>query len=1218
MQYKVSTNVSPYYPVKLPIPMTSICYSLISLLGEWKEKKFHIDKSIPGYLNMTLGQIFKQTPSSLDTLISCKYRDLNRNILIEVNNGTECTKLFKVVKYKMQGYICYKYEWHQSDQYSYHALVNSLYEPREIYHLNINDPLNDQYLFYPIMHLNDLPVDDRLFDQQGYKLSNAMYHLTFDLYESQSLKFPYETNCAETTKLTCYLNCVDNKFKSDGLIHDSSPVIENTSKDNLKPALIGSSPENVKKRSYCHNCCQYDACNYDLVTTYISPAYPSDEKMNIVIETVDKPITKILYVSALDLNDYLTQMASLIGIYIGFSFVALRKPFHFDENINLHSLHHKIKLYSSVVSRILASNVKIFPTYVKKDEPSRLELTKHLYILGDLLKLVIFALFLWQIIIVCQNYFSYPTEINFKLTINFPIIIPTLTLCLPLEDLFGIKELKEVNEFNFNEKFLQRDTLLNFTLKQFFEKTVTEEIIGDCLLRDWTENYKRFTRFDQSKCLKFFNITKLFYNQKTCLMIVPSQPKKKRYQTEVRFSPKSPGLIYGIIGFEKYFEDELYILTHLSNKISSNSIEYIVTARKRKSKNMILISNREYDMELLEPPYDTFCNKKSGSNSCFQKCQAKLLSKFERVSYVSTETRDLPYEILSYTDLLDEKMNEEWKKIESHCKKICWQQPCDYILSLTYLDDQIMMENLNESEIMFALNLPSYPKCEITAVASYSFYDLVYQIFCCCSFWLGFSILDLNPFAILVEKKKEKAQKFLIEKFIALAWLVGKLSSSFNSNSFYKKPKRRLRELLIDYIIYSLAIVAFTSHSIYSMKIYLIYPSNINIYVSLDQGTDLDMYLCLDTAELLARKMNLNQKFDGLEEKAVLLNATIASLFDETPRGDEIIEQCAHWGIDARQGKVKNMSLISDRVLFECKNTTLCREIFAVRKFIFQNFMCYGIRPRNYTYWDRIQMKNTLHHQKTSFEVSVNNSLLTNRYSVVAGRSNLVPFTSSNFSPNIIKDLNYSIYDISYLILNQSVLPSPYAHDGFIPFMFDRCLNTCVNDKMLKYNLTLSRRFKDSSNVSFITYIHQKVDLVSKHINDVLDKCETGCAVYNKHISSDAKNFLYIAVATFKPLKERTSDEPNLTSFRMRSTNTPVLKIIFRLKISLVDQIINIGSIISIWFGFSMMHLTRIRDPNNRFTCRNDILLLEEKIISLKRIHNIRYQQYQFDKKKIY
>lgn len=1224
MKYKAITDVAPVFPVKLDIQKVSLCFSLPSLLGNYNERseKFSINNTLPSYFNMTFNEMFNKTPRAVDTLNSCKYRDFISNVMISENNGTRCAQLFKITKFKMQGYMCYRYEWIESHQYSYHALVNSLYEPRELYSLSLNSPLSDEYTFYPVLHYDELPDDDRIFNKEGHKiLPQAMFILSINLYETRSLKAPYETRCVELSKVSCYQECVDKIYKKYGYIHDASLVIENSSDVNYKPVEIGQYISNFSVRVYCHKKCTHPSCIYKLVVTQSSRAYPSNNNLTFVIETVNKPPIKIAFFPQFNLNDFLTQMASLVGIYIAFSFVTLRKLFKTNDNIiSVYSLDLKMKLYSSVLSKIFSSNVKVYPlgknpnidSIKMKNDNFKIKLNRLSKFLSYILKFLILICFSWQCINVQMNYFSYKTTVKFQYMLNPLVDLPALTLCSPLEDFTGIKQVSEVDESTYPKRFIKRDLSINLTLEQLFDKTNIKKIIRGCYMRNWDEIFKSISRHNPDDCFEQFKIEKFYAYEKICLIIVPKIRDQEYFQSEIKFSPTNPGILYGIIVSDKFFKSSVSVTTHFSYNISYDLSEFFVTAHKSKTINLFVIANREYKIKLLESPYDTSCSKKESDEQCFQNCQSKLLSKLKRIGHTGIVKKGLPIKILSHTDLMNETFNQELLKIEKNCQKKCWHESCEYSLAITFMIDKLKLDTLDKSEMVFITSLPVTAKTEINAFAMYTFYDFVYQLLCCCSFWLGISFLDLNPF-ILFGKKTKDGREYLIEKFFALTWLVNKLLTHFNSVNL---SKRKPKEMIYDIFIYSIAIVCFSAHAIQSINGYFMYPTFIDIYLDFEKQTNLDLYLCLDTSELMSHRKNIS--LDSIESKSKLLNRPIPLFFKDTPKESEIIKECSHWGTDARQGKLSTMSQASDRVLFKCKNETICQQLYRVNKFILQNYMCYGIRPRNYTGWDKLQLKSTLHNQKTLFKISIEDSLLTRRFTVMVGRQSIVPLTSSNFAPTGIKDDKFDGYDVTYTKYNQSVLKVPFSHDGFVPFLFDRCLNQCLNKKMLKYKLTFSKRIFKPLNLTFITYSHRKVDLAGSFINEEIDNCENKCSSFNKFVSKDLNNYIGVIVPSLRPGKVKTSNSSKLISFHLKSTSHPILKIIFRLKISLFEQIINIGSIIGIWFGLAMIDLTKFRNTRSKDVSQKEIINFEDKIKLLKQIYNIRYNYYEPGKGKYF
>ena len=415
-----------------------------------------------------------------------------------------------------------------------------------------------------------------------------------------------------------------------------------------------------------------------------------------------------------------------------------------------------------------------------------------------------------------------------------------------------------------------------------------------------------------------------------------------------------------------------------------------------------------------------------------------------------------------------------------------------------------------------------------------------------------------------------------------------------------------LRKLII-LIIWITASIACFLHLTFSIKLYFSYPSYIDVFQYLESRTDLSLFLCLDTAESIAG--NRSNRLTNEERSEIISSRNISRLFDDTPDESEIIHSCSHWGLAERRGKASLMNNLTDRILFTTDNKSICDEIYEVEKMIFSKYMCYSVRPRNYTAWPSSQMRHTLNRPKTLLEFTTKTSLLTSTFSLLVNWGPWVPLTSSNFGENLLKDDQWNHYTVSYLRYYEGRLPSPYRYGGFTPFLFDRCVNYCVNEKLRAFNLTLSKRFTKKShhlNLHFVSEEERIQNGTGDMIKKVTETCESGCSYYNYYIKIETSDKLEVLVPLAVPSKRKGDTEANITSFELTPTRYPVFWAIFKLRMTLFEQLIILGNVLGIWFGFSMMHLMKLeRKGATTKVSQDDLFLMNYRVELLSTIYKI-------------
>ena len=443
MKYGTDTNVAPHIPVKLNITKLSLCFKIDALLNS-KTYEYSFFSSSLEYSNLTFQEVFNRVPPASQVIDSCKYRDMDLNVLVDEKDGKKCTQMFQISRFRMQGYMCYRFEWNNSPVYSYHAVVNSLYEPRELFHLTIRNPLADQHVVYPLFHFDDLPDDVRSFNKEVYKEGDSTFQLSYGFYESYRLPSPYETHCKDLSKISCFQKCIDAACRTHGFSSDSGLVMENSSDAFLNPLAIRSQKKYDldQYRRLCYDSCQYEACIQFTVNTHIRIAKNQNDKLLLIIQTVDRLIIKIQYLSKFAMVDLFTQIGSVIAIWTGISVITIAKLFECRKKISKDRLYFRIKSYWFIVRLAVAlwskrNSTHKLMTEMNNEKFDFSEKSSKVSILRNLLKFTILGVFVWQLFEVFDRYFVYLTTTKFLYDMNPQVHIPSLSLCISFQDISG-------------------------------------------------------------------------------------------------------------------------------------------------------------------------------------------------------------------------------------------------------------------------------------------------------------------------------------------------------------------------------------------------------------------------------------------------------------------------------------------------------------------------------------------------------------------------------------------------------------------------------------------------------------------------------------------------------------------------------------------------------------------------------------------------------------
>lgn len=1202
MSYQTDTDVAPSFPDILDIPKMSLCFSMIE--SQNQDQIF--------YSNVTFNEMIKRSPPAINILQSCSYRNFTQNSMYHQMNSEMCANIFQITRYKMQSYLCYRFEIDSPSQYSYHTLVNSLYSPRQLFTMTINSPLNGAKVIYPILHVNSYPDADRAFNRQAFHNENARYYISYSLLESVSLPLPYETACIDWSPLSCFQQCIDFSYRPRGFMSDSGLVLEDTDDSNLRLISINSTLDMQSNINRCYKQCQFNACKSKLVITHLSVPYQSIEKLSFSIQITDQLTQRNEHVIKLSLADYLTQMAGLVGIWTGISFTSMIQVITYQSEMNKFTeIKRKVDDIASKMKQILkkinsrggyfveGKSNQQRPIKVKRCNRCKGKIT----LFFTLLEIIILSLFLWQMNNTLSNYFLYSTTVTFHYEMNPRVKMISLSLCFSYEDIFNFTSNSDVAEKNYEDHFTLINSKSNYTLGQMFDQLDAVKMIGGCYIRDWKSRFKEMIFKQSTECMKHIILKKVYFSQNVCVSIIPLVSTGKHYQLDYRLLSQSPGVMISIDVNVYFAHSNIITFAFFGSGKPTWATEHS-TIIKSDENRQVFISTRLHEINILPAPYDTHCNKSGSMSKCYTSCVDTMSEKQNKIALASIDDQHVNMKTLTFTDFSNETFYSSWTHLERGCNKKCQSNSCKY----NFVTTELAAINPHEKHnLLISLETPSYPSSIMRAQPVMLIYDLLFQLTSTLTFWLGFSMKSLNPCDLNERVQLYRANKLLRRKFIRLrrlAFNLLPLKICIQKNFQFKRA--HLKKLII-FIIWIIASLACFIHATYSIKLYLSYPSYIDVFQHLESRTDLSLFLCLDTAELIIG--NSSDHLTNEQRSQVFSSRNISQLLDETPNEDEIIHSCSHWGLAERRGKGSHMANVTDRILFTTENKSICYEMYEVEKMVFSKYMCYSVRPRNYTNWPSSQMRHTLNRPKTLLEFTIESSLLTSTFSLVVNYGPWCPFTSSNFGGTMIKDDQYNHYTVSYIRLYESRLFSPYRYSGFTPFLFDRCVNYCINEKLSPLNITMSRRFTRTSrhlNVHFVTEDERLYNETGDMINNLTTTCESGCSYYNYYIMIENSAKFEVLVPLVMPSERQRNKDNDIISFELTPTRYPVFHIIFKLRMTFFEHLIILGNLLGIWFGFSMMNLMKLEKTSTlNKVSQDDIFFINYRVNFLSVIYKI-------------
>lgn len=1196
-KYATDTNVAPYTPIRQELPIFSLCFDLATLLYENTTKYFFSRTNYPIYASLTTGEIFEKSPPTTKLLKRCAYRLFDTDTLWTNFNSTECNILFNAKRYRMQGYMCYKMQFARTD-YSFYLTTHSIFDQRRLFSFVLRPPFDQGHVILPIIHFDDLPFHERLADQEiipPLKQGQA-YVTSYHLYEINKLPPPYVTRCCSRHqgKSGCFNRCRDVGYAELNFTSHYSITPEEGANKQLKVALFTSpAGESIVKKfievkSNCLEKCRFDPCEQKLAITHVAPPSKGNG-ISFTVETAQFPVTKVLHKAKLRFPEFLLQCFSWAGICIGFSILntlVTRKIRPRARKVSCSQFNRQtLNIELDVIQLANLLHEKGFHRRQEtkpgpQELPKKDERKRRVTVILVSWTLMTFVFLLWQLYNVTTNYFLFETTWKFAHHMEYKLNLPNTAVCTPLDDHFGLRSEKYVDLYktNYHQVTTSRDQKLNYTLEELFVLSWNESILSKCRVWDQHKYQLVLRTLDRQDCLGHFRIQKFISTGGICYIFKPQQPPDHLDIWRVKLNPFRPGVMYSLIPNEKLTKNSYtQLIVYFGEKPPHLSQQHSVVAIRMLEKRIQFLTFHLFYVRLLPPPYNTWCLH-SVVNKCNSDCYLDSLDQIDRLSLGQAYTFPYKQRMLSYTDLTNSSVNDYWVALEKKCYKKCWRTSCHFNYTSTSISYP-----MDRSQFLAEYTVTSSPGpvTEQVAIARMTFYEFCYEIFCCFSFWLGFSLATLGPRA----KSQMTMTEYLAERRLKrLLVLVNSLSDfATRHNSLSKRLRYSIYHSRVKKVLPCILCIAGCLLHLSTSLEYFKYPIILDTVRQLDTETSYTFTICLDGYNFFMKKasfrrnvMRETHEFHMLRSK--MLNLSIEDIFRRTPDEKNLISFCRKWGVEDENRTVNDLSLASDRLMLMETNGSRCHEFFRTEKFIMQTKICYSFTPKIKLKWNRHQMYNVLSFDffKDFYMLSFNSSFITKRFSVIVTPENTFHGFSSIWSPGVVETYPFSTWHVvSYTKYIQKVLPPPYSDEGFTHILHMKCIDLCINGKLASNNKSLTSIFYHPDNRKLVTFADRVANRTfNDWINRRLQQCESGCKYGTMFNQESETEFTVTDIdAGRRSMTTTFTQGSTVTSFYLRGTADPVCVILFKAKISFFQFLITIGSIISIWFGLSSKNI---------------------------------------------
>lgn len=1184
--YETQVDLGFYAPITLISPNLSICFDLNTLFG--KHEIFIFNNHAPHISGMTSKDIFDRVPGVGEIVERCAFRDPLSDQIIVSLNSTECYQLFSVERYRMSSFMCYLFHSNKQQNFSFNALAFSLNEPKLLYNLAIKGRLTAGHAVAPLVHLDELADMDRIYMKEisPSKKDNEMYRLDYHLYEIERLPPPYSTRCGPQPQLRCLYNCLVSEYSKSGIMPYSSVVRETAEMGPIKVAKYygGEREDQFRARNYkiCAKSCPSEACSQKLVITHIFGPFENKYKLAFNVGSYKSPIHLMKYSPAMSLAEYATQLFSLSGIWVGFSVVSLisrRKRF---DIINTYkawiALKARLPCYSSLNSLSRALIEGVSNLQIKREQLKKRKVRRSKRFICLTFKLIILVIFAVQAINLCFTYSKYETLVMYQHSLNpeFSFRLPSTAICVDINEQISPLKIASINEENHEDILSKKNIWINLTLDEIFDKTMGEDILFKCRVKSYDfKDYFRgtFQLKSGEECLKEdFTFYKYYSMWQMCYLFKPKKLptnlpvvyKQHSFVFTELNSAKLYSLIlepkvanYGKIDLVVYFDSE---------NASYDSGDFRAISPNLAEKRVVLLTYHTIVFSYLPPPYDTRCDPNYPKYKCIDDCRAVKLLQLGRLPFSNLLKERMKVRLVSFKDLKNSTFNEFYRKAENYCHEKCKTSICSGNYTLTY--SRHVLDRTNFS-IEVVVSVESIPRTRHWTVPRIQFYEFFYQMFCLLAFWLGFSFVGLNFIRNTKEKRFNQAAKVLycetIKLLLSMRSFPGKIGP-FD----HKKANALKRNLLIKRVIcYSVCVFGMFFHLILPIGDYLSYPTKLLMTILQEKPVPYKLIVCSEGQDLLERGIIFGQNRAASDK--YLYDRNLDEIMEEAKKLNQSISACGYWGLSKDKDKTNKMMNVTDRVFFKTNNSSLCEEMFDTNIFLNQGLICFQYRLKRKAEWNLSQMLSSINRAKTVLSVSFNSTLISPRFTLMAhqyvpGDS---PTHTSVWSQEIQKKEGQSVFYVSYLAFVVEKLPFPYSDKGFFPPSITHCISLCTNEKMGRFNVRRIALGEKFTSTKILSNSHRESSFVNKLADEIDRECDKRCADKDPF---EEMSYSYMVTMVSEPVSNKVSLDGS-TRFNLKRTDDPIVAMEFLVSISIFDLIINIGSVISIWFGLSVINI---------------------------------------------
>jgi len=695
----------------------------------------------------TIKDIFDSTPTANESIIGCDVLEPPSFRLVSHTNVSVCLEKFQVVKYLMGIFICYKFQPNytsMSKDYNVTLVANALFKSHRVYDLILSSEFEEIDLLYiftysfskqailqeeynrqhDIPMMPEFPYLSKPYGVNVWRFNKFvnMVLVRNSIVEYHELPFPFDTKCINSSQVT-YHSCIKtgflerlSRFPLEEVTHMPREIIP------LRRQDFEENPDIIKTVIACIERCKNEPtenhlCERTISMTYLDYfSYKRGEGIRVAITVPESPQMKVTSSAAMDLIDLVYYISGFISFWFGLSAMSL-DPGRF--NINYLTKMPMIKILKRI--------------YFEK-------IIRFVFIgfccIGFVLHIYHYS----------SEHFAYSTGAMISIRDNNTMLVPSLMVCFSFRFITGNNSIT----FNTSENNTHSDVAM-YSIREILDMIPPEEsLLEGCGLPD--EFHSALIPINKSECLEQMSVKKAVMGIKACYIIGPKNTTTFAWDASAR-SLTQRKEIYNLKINTSFLDSDVITVVYFNRDNEPGKPDFPVYERNYAKRfifktigddknNILHIYAFNHHYEFLSPPYDTNCDIRLSTITCWRDCYIFRVSLLGVLPF--TELYFDPYDtrMVDYNDLeKNETFMREFYPETSRCYAMCQRMPCQTDITFTEGQDY----SFPDYDFYVSPYTPKAPDLKITTTPWESTITYILNLSNCIGIWFGLSVWSLNP-----------------------------------------------------------------------------------------------------------------------------------------------------------------------------------------------------------------------------------------------------------------------------------------------------------------------------------------------------------------------------------------------------------------------------------------------------------------------------------------